>query len=108
LQNHHGGRSKHGEVKTRHNQIHKQPKRLCEALGLVFAQIGSRFRVRNLEGRKQVGYFDQQRWIGVAKNNRTADGLHPVMQVNYFGHFLLTHLLIGTNSFVSSQFHVWL
>jgi NAD(P)-dependent dehydrogenase (short-subunit alcohol dehydrogenase family) len=31
----------------------------------------------------------------VAKNNRTGDGLHPVMQVNYFGHFLLTHLLIG-------------
>jgi retinol dehydrogenase-12 len=44
----------------------------------------------------------------VAKNNRTGDGLHPVMQVNYFGHFLLTHLLIGTNSLVSSQFHVWL
>ncbi|KAJ3625730.1 hypothetical protein MTP99_016278 [Tenebrio molitor] len=33
--------------------------------------------------------------IGVSKENRTADGLHPVMQVNYFGHFLLTHLLIG-------------
>jgi retinol dehydrogenase-12 len=44
--------------------------------------------------------------IGTAKNNRTADGLHPVMQVNYFGHFLLTHLLIGTNSFVSSLFYV--
>jgi retinol dehydrogenase-12 len=45
--------------------------------------------------------------IGASEKNRTADGLHPVMQVNYFGHFLLTHLLIGTNSFVSSQFHVW-
>jgi retinol dehydrogenase-12 len=44
--------------------------------------------------------------IGASEENRTADGLHPVMQVNYFGHFLLTHLLIGTNSFVSSQFHV--
>jgi retinol dehydrogenase-12 len=45
--------------------------------------------------------------IGASEKNRTADGLHPVMQINYFGHFLLTHLLIGTNSFVSSQFHVW-
>ncbi|XP_068897931.1 retinol dehydrogenase 12-like [Tenebrio molitor] len=33
--------------------------------------------------------------IGASEKNRTADGLHPVMQVNYFGHFLLTHLLIG-------------
>ncbi|KAJ3643138.1 hypothetical protein Zmor_025866 [Zophobas morio] len=32
--------------------------------------------------------------IGVAKNNRTEDGLHPVMQINYFAHFLLTHLLL--------------
>jgi retinol dehydrogenase-12 len=45
--------------------------------------------------------------IGASEENRTADGLHPVMQVNYFGHFLLTHLLIGTYSFVSSQFYVW-
>lgn len=33
--------------------------------------------------------------ISASKINRTEDGLHPVMQVNYFGHFLLTHLLIG-------------
>lgn len=33
--------------------------------------------------------------IGAAAYNRTEDGLHPVMQVNYFGHFLLTHLLVG-------------
>ncbi|CAH1374908.1 unnamed protein product [Tenebrio molitor] len=33
--------------------------------------------------------------IGASEKNRTADGLHPVMQINYFGHFLLTHLLIG-------------
>ncbi|XP_063919885.1 retinol dehydrogenase 12-like [Zophobas morio] len=26
--------------------------------------------------------------------NRTKDDLHPAMQINYFGHFLLTHLLI--------------
>ncbi|KAJ3625732.1 hypothetical protein MTP99_016280 [Tenebrio molitor] len=33
--------------------------------------------------------------IGASEKNRTADGLHPVMQINYFGHFLLTHLLMG-------------
>ncbi|EFA09614.2 retinol dehydrogenase 12 isoform X1 [Tribolium castaneum] len=32
--------------------------------------------------------------ISSSKSNRTGDGLHPVMQINYFGHFLLTHLLI--------------
>lgn len=33
--------------------------------------------------------------IGAATVNRTKDGLHPLMQINYFGHFLLTHLLVG-------------
>ncbi|XP_044261053.1 retinol dehydrogenase 13-like [Tribolium madens] len=32
--------------------------------------------------------------ISASKSNRTEDGLNPVMQINYFGHFLLTHLLI--------------
>ncbi|XP_063903541.1 retinol dehydrogenase 12-like [Zophobas morio] len=32
--------------------------------------------------------------ISISKENRTKDGLHPVMQINYFGPFLLTHLLL--------------
>ncbi|KAJ3647063.1 hypothetical protein Zmor_024610 [Zophobas morio] len=32
--------------------------------------------------------------IFITKENRTNDGLHPVMQINYFGPFLLIHLLI--------------
>lgn len=34
--------------------------------------------------------------IGVSSENKTIDGYNPVMQINYFSHFLLTHLLIGT------------
>ena len=30
-----------------------------------------------------------------SEENRTKDDLHPAMQINYFGHFLLTHLLIS-------------
>ena len=30
-----------------------------------------------------------------ADGKLTENGLHKTMQVNYFGHFLLTHLLIG-------------
>ncbi|KAJ3647055.1 hypothetical protein Zmor_024603 [Zophobas morio] len=33
--------------------------------------------------------------IGLSKENRTKDGLHPVMQINYFAPFLLIHLLLG-------------
>lgn len=29
------------------------------------------------------------------KRNITSDGLEKVMQINYFSHFLLTHLLLG-------------
>ncbi|EFA09615.1 retinol dehydrogenase 12 [Tribolium castaneum] len=32
--------------------------------------------------------------IGVSPSDKTGDGYNPVMQINYFGHFLLTHLLI--------------
>jgi NAD(P)-dependent dehydrogenase (short-subunit alcohol dehydrogenase family) len=32
----------------------------------------------------------------VESDGATRDGLHPVMQANYFGPFLLTHLLAGT------------
>ncbi|XP_044261042.1 retinol dehydrogenase 12-like [Tribolium madens] len=32
--------------------------------------------------------------IGVSASDKTGDGCNPVMQINYFSHFLLTHLLI--------------
>ncbi|XP_063903924.1 retinol dehydrogenase 14-like isoform X2 [Zophobas morio] len=32
--------------------------------------------------------------IGLSRDNRTKDGLHPVMQINYFAPFLLIHLLL--------------
>ena len=38
--------------------------------------------------------------ISISKENRTKDGLHPVMQINYFGPFLLTHLLLGGNQLI--------
>jgi hypothetical protein len=34
--------------------------------------------------------------ISAESDGATRDGLHPVMQANYFGPFLLTHLLAGT------------
>lgn len=44
--------------------------------------------------------------IGARKPQKTKDGLDLVTQTNYFGPFLLTHLLAGkcvTNNFRSSQ-----
>ncbi|XP_068897921.1 retinol dehydrogenase 12-like [Tenebrio molitor] len=48
-----------------------------------------------LKGENKLDILINNAGIGASKENRTADGLHPVMQINYFGHFLLTHLLIG-------------
>ena len=42
--------------------------------------------------------------IFITKENRTNDGLHPVMQINYFGPFLLIHLLIGSRQFIKVKF----
>lgn len=33
--------------------------------------------------------------IAVGQNKMTEDGLQDIMQINYFSHFLLTHLLLG-------------
>lgn len=33
--------------------------------------------------------------VGLAESYKTEDGLNSVLQINYFGHFLLTHLLIN-------------
>ena len=41
--------------------------------------------------------------IGLSKENRTKDGLHPVMQINYFAPFLLIHLLLGTRELVDAK-----
>lgn len=33
--------------------------------------------------------------VGTVGNKYTDDGLHPTMQINHLGPFLLTHLLVG-------------
>lgn len=43
--------------------------------------------------------------IGFSLDILTEDGLDVVMQTNYLGHFLLTHLLIGKN--VNSIFEIY-
>ena len=32
--------------------------------------------------------------LGYTTNEMTTDGFHPIIQSNYLGHFLLTHLLL--------------
>lgn len=48
-----------------------------------------------IENEKALHILINNAGIGAAKENQTDDGLNTVMQVNYFGPFLLTHLLIG-------------
>lgn len=43
--------------------------------------------------------------VGVTRLQYTVDGLQKTMQVNYYSHFLLTHLLLGTY-FKKVQFHI--
>ncbi|XP_045475010.1 uncharacterized protein LOC123680931 [Harmonia axyridis] len=42
----------------------------------------------------KIDYLVNNAGIGYTEDKTTDDGLDPVMQCNYFGHFLLTHLLI--------------
>lgn len=66
-----------------------------EHLDLSSLKSVRQFAYKILRSEERLDILINNAGIGVSGENRTEDGLHPVMQINFFGHFLLTHLLIG-------------